>query len=61
MAIIHTSDKRKVEVEVGAARAGEEVRKVAAGPVPLVELKLAGESEMVWVNATHIVSIEESG
>jgi hypothetical protein len=60
MAIIRTTDKRKVEVEVGATKAGEEARKVAAGPIPMVELKLAGTSEMVWVNSTQIVSIEES-
>lgn len=61
MAIVHTVDKRKVEVEVGAEKVGEEIRKVAAGAVPLVELKRAGKDEMVWLNANHVVSVEESG
>ncbi len=60
MAIVRTVDKRKIEIEVGVEKAGEEVRKVSAGNIPMVELKRKGKDEMVWLNASQIVSIEES-
>ncbi|MBS1887486.1 MAG: hypothetical protein JSU06_09890 [Actinobacteria bacterium] len=59
MAIIRTSDKRKLEVEVSAKKVDEEVVRVAGRAVPIVDLKLAGKDEMVFVNAAHIVSIED--
>jgi hypothetical protein len=59
MAIIHTSDKRKYEVEVSAKKADEEIVRVGARAIPLVDLKLAGKDEMVYLNASHIVSIED--
>ena len=59
MAIIHTSDKRKYEVEVSAKKADEEIVRVGGRAIPIVDLKLAGRDQMVYVNATHIVSIED--
>jgi hypothetical protein len=59
MAIIRTSDKRKFEVEVSAKKADEEVVRIAGRAVPIVDLKLAGEDRMVFINAHHIVSIED--
>jgi hypothetical protein len=59
MAIIRTSDKRKYEVEVSAKKADEEIVRVGARAIPLVDLKLAGKDEMVYLNASHIVSIED--
>ena len=59
MAIIHTTDKRKFEVEVSAKKADEEIVRVGGRAVPIVELKLAGKDEFIYVNAHHIVSIEE--
>jgi hypothetical protein len=59
MAIIHTSDKRKYEIEVSAKKADEEIVRVGARAIPIVELKLAGKDEMVYLNASHIVSIED--
>jgi hypothetical protein len=59
MAIIHTSDKRKYEVEVSAKKADEEIVRVGGRAIPIVDLKLAGKDQMVYVNATHIVSIED--
>jgi hypothetical protein len=59
MAIIHTSDKRKYEVEVSAKKADEEIVRVGARAIPIVDLKLAGKDEMVYLNAGHIVSIED--
>ena len=59
MAIIHTTDKRKFEVEVSAKKADEEIVRVGGRAIPIVDLKLAGRDQMVYVNATHIVSIEE--
>lgn len=60
MAIIRTSDKRKFEVEVSAKKADEEIVRVGGRAIPIVDLKLAGKDEMVYVNATHIVSIEDN-
>jgi hypothetical protein len=59
MAIIHTSDKRKYEVEVSAKKADEEIVRVGARAIPIVDLKLAGKDEMIYLNAGHIVSIED--
>jgi len=59
MAIIHTTDKRKFEVEVSAKKADEEIVRVGGRAVPIVDLKLAGKDQMIYVNAHHIVSIEE--
>lgn len=59
MAIIRTSDKHKFEVEVSAKKADEEIVRVAGRAIPIVELKLAGEDTMVYLNAAHIVSIED--
>jgi hypothetical protein len=59
MAIIHTSDKRKYEVEVSAKKADEEIVRVGGRAIPIVDLKLAGKDEMVYLNAGHIVSIED--
>jgi hypothetical protein len=61
MATIHTSDKRKHEVEVSAKKADEEIVRVGARAVPIVDLKLAGEDAFVFINAHHIVSIEDDG
>lgn len=59
MAIIHTSDKRKFEVEVSARKADEEIVRVGGRAIPIVDLKLAGKDTMVYLNAHHIVSIED--
>jgi hypothetical protein len=59
MATIRTSDKRKYEVEVSAKKADEEIVRVGARAVPIVDLKLAGKDELVYINAAHIVSIED--
>ena len=59
MATIRTSDKQKFKVEVSAKKADEEIVRVGARAIPIVDLKLAGRDQMVYVNATHIVSIEE--
>jgi hypothetical protein len=59
MAIIRTADKRKYEVEVSAKKADEEIVRVGARAIPIVDLKLAGRDEMVYLNASHIVSIED--
>lgn len=59
MAIIRTTDKRKFEVEVRAKKADEEIVRVGGRAIPIVDLKLAGEDALVYINAHHIVSIEE--
>jgi hypothetical protein len=59
VAVIRTSDKRKFEVEVSAKKADEEIVRVGGRAIPIVDLKLAGKDEMVFINATHIVSIED--
>jgi hypothetical protein len=59
MAIIRTSDKRKFEVEVSARKVDEEIVRVGERAIPIVDLKLAGKDEMVFINAAHIVSIED--
>lgn len=59
MAIIRTSDKRKLEVEVSAKKADEEIVRIGGRAIPIVDLKLAGKDEMIFVNAHHIVSIED--
>jgi hypothetical protein len=59
MAIIHTTDKRKYEVEVSAKKADEEIVRVGARAIPIVDLKLAGKDELVYINASHIVSIDD--
>lgn len=59
MTIIRTVDKKKIEIEVSAAKLEEEITHVAASEVPMVKLKRAGKDEFVWVNARHIVSFEE--
>jgi hypothetical protein len=59
MAIIHTTDKRKFEVEVSAKKADEEIVRVGARAIPIVDLKVAGKDELVYLNASHIVSIED--
>jgi hypothetical protein len=59
MAIIHTTDKRKYEVEVSAKKADEEIVRVGARAIPIVDLKLASKDEMVYINASHIVSIDD--
>jgi hypothetical protein len=61
MAIIHTTDKRKFEVEVSAKKADEEIVRVGARAIPIVDLKVAGKDEFVYLNASHIVSIEDDG
>jgi hypothetical protein len=61
MAIIRTTDKRKYELEVSAKKADEEIVRVGARAIPIVDLKLAGKDEMVYINASHIVSIEDDG
>jgi hypothetical protein len=58
MAIIRTTDKRKFEVEVSAKKADEEIVRVGARAIPIVDLKVAGKDEFVYLNASHIVSIE---
>ena len=52
-------DKQKFKVEVSAKKADEEIVRVGGRAIPIVDLKLAGEDQMVYVNATHIVSIED--
>jgi hypothetical protein len=59
MAIIRTSDKRKYAVEVSAKKADEEIVRVGGRAIPIVDLKLAGKDEMVFINAAHIVSIQD--
>ncbi len=59
MAIVRTTDKRKFEVEVSAKKADEEIVRVGGRAIPIVDLKLAGKDEMVFINAAHIVSIED--
>ena len=59
VATIRTTDKRKFEVEVSARKADEEIVRVGGRAIPIVDLKLAGKDEMVFINATHIVSIED--
>jgi hypothetical protein len=59
MAIIRTTDKRKFEVEVSAKKADEEIVRVGARAIPIVDLKVAGKDEFVYINASHIVSIED--
>jgi hypothetical protein len=59
VATIRTSDKRKYEVEVSAKKADEEIVRVGGRAIPIVDLKLAGKDEMVYINASHIVSIED--
>lgn len=59
MATIRMSDKRKFEVEVGAKKADEEIVRIAGRAIPIVDLKLAGEDKMIFLNAHHIVSIED--
>ncbi len=59
MAVIHTTDERKFEIEVSAKKADEEIVRVGGRAIPIVELKLAGEDTMVYINARHIVSIED--
>jgi hypothetical protein len=59
MATIRTVDKRKFEVEVSARKADEEIVRVGARAIPIVDLKLAGKDELVYLNASHIVSIED--
>jgi len=58
MAVIRTSDKRKFEVEVSAKKADEEIVRIGGRAIPIVDLKLAGEDKMVFLNAHHIVAIE---
>jgi hypothetical protein len=60
MAIIRTVDKKKFRIEIGGAMLEEEISHVAASKVPMVKLKRAGEDRFVWVNARHIVSIEDA-
>jgi hypothetical protein len=60
MAIIRTTDKRKFEVEVSAKKADEEIVRVGARAIPIVDLKVAGKDEFVYLNASHIVSIEDN-
>jgi hypothetical protein len=59
MAIIRTTDKRKFEVEVGAKKADEEIVRIGGRAIPIVDLKLAGKDEFIYLNAHHIVSIED--
>jgi hypothetical protein len=59
MAIIRTTDKRKFEVEVSAKKADEEIVRVGARAIPIVDLKVAGKDQFVYLNASHIVSIED--
>ena len=59
MAIIHTTDKRKFEVEVSAKKADEEIVRIGGRAIPIVDLKVAGEDRFVYINASHIVSIED--
>jgi hypothetical protein len=59
MATIRTADKQKFKVEVSAKKADEEIVRVGGRAIPIVDLKLAGKDEMVYINASHIVSIED--
>ena len=59
MATIRTTDKRKFEVEVSAKKADEEIVRVGARAIPIVDLKVAGKDEFVYLNASYIVSIED--
>jgi len=59
VATIRTSDKQKFKVEVSAKKADEEIVRVGGRAIPIVDLKLAGEDTMVFINAHHIVSIED--
>jgi hypothetical protein len=59
VATIRTTDERKFKVEVSAKKADEEIVRVGGRAIPIVDLKLAGKDEMVYINATHIVSIED--
>jgi hypothetical protein len=59
MATIRTSDKRKYEVEVSARKADEEIVRIGGRAIPIVDLKLAGKDEMIYINAHHIISIED--
>jgi len=59
MATIRTSDRQKFKVEVSAKKADEEIVRIGGRAIPIVDLKLAGRDQMVFINATHIVSIEE--
>jgi hypothetical protein len=59
MATIRTADKQKFKVEVSARKADEEIVRVGGRAIPIVDLKLAGKDEMVYINASHIVSIED--
>ena len=59
MATIRTSDKQKHQVEVSAKKADEEIVRIGGRAIPIVDLKLAGKDQMIYVNAHHIVSIEE--
>jgi hypothetical protein len=59
MATIRTVDKRKIEIEIGGAKLEEEIGHVAGREVPLLRVKLAGKDDFVWVNAAHIVSVED--
>jgi len=59
MATIRTVDKQKFEVEVSARKADEEIVRVGGRAIPIVDLKLAGKDEIVYINAAHIVSIED--
>ena len=59
MATIRTSDKHQFEVEVSAKKADEEIVRIGGRAIPIVDLKLAGKDEMVFINAHHIVSIED--
>jgi len=60
MATVRTIDKKKIEVEIGAAKLDEEITHVAARGVPMLRVKLAGKDEFAWINANHIVSFAES-
>jgi hypothetical protein len=59
VATIRTGDKQKFKVEVSARKADEEIVRVGGRAIPIVDLKLAGKDEMVFINAAHIVSIED--
>jgi hypothetical protein len=59
MAIIRTSDKQKFKVEVSAKKADEEIVRVGGRAIPIVDLKLAGKDQLIYLNASHIVSIED--
>lgn len=59
MATIRTSDKRTFEVEVSARKADEEIVRIGGRAIPIVDLKVAGKDQLVYINAHHIVSIED--